>query len=88
MDVRSLTKEAWVKSVPERMPNGNINIHVKHVVSFSERLTALLGTENSHCSKPRMLGIARVVRTSSRSATLCNRSFPSVSFRQVKPFLF
>lgn len=27
------------------MPNGNIHIHVKHVVLFSESLTALLGIE-------------------------------------------
>lgn len=45
MDVRSLTKEAWVKSIPEKMPNGTINIHVRHVVLFRECPTALLSTE-------------------------------------------
>lgn len=45
MDVRSLTKEAWVKSIPEKMPSETIIIHVKHVVLFRECHTALLSTE-------------------------------------------
>lgn len=45
MDVRSLTKEAWVKFVPEKMPNETMNIHVKHVVLFRECYAALLSTE-------------------------------------------
>lgn len=88
MGIRSLTKEAWVKSVPEKMPNGTANTHVTHVILFRVPHSSAQHGRTGPFPSPGCSGITRVLQPSSgEMPPFAASAFPNISFRQVKSVL-